>query len=1381
MSCEKLSVFSRMSSRVWLLTKVALMLFFFGCGASHDSSFFNLTLLIMSPNATCASLPLILIILPGVVLPLRRTHEPSFSMDDGDGTTKTCFHWQRNGDTDSDSKDIYVHFSTEVGGSFDITQGNSGSHFTMTQGGDYERQIYRNGDGNTYTVYAVWRVPYDMLGKTLKFTWDVERDGNSRSREKVSGLNDVEIDMPAAATVVHPQVTMSTMSYSEAGKLELPWFMASDKITSLRYQYTDAYGIEVREDLPTKDNSGTIYLDATVPHDNFAIVVSYKDADNYDISNVSSTTQNLAMIHAPVGLTATQLDDGKAKVKVQLDWHVRFPSTDDLAASDFFEVQRSLTGQEADFVTIGTVPVVINAKDPHFAYTDSTIVGALVADHLMSGSSLPNLTYRVRRMITQSWGWDHNCAQRVQTTVSGLHLLRLKNYTATLTDERSYSVRVNWEYANEPNAVWDSRAKLMMVVTMRNNAGELVDTKTYELTDEERSARTKTIDLSRTCVKYDIRMFVDPGTSPLRSWDLPDAMRITSAADWDTFCQRVKDAKGQYDVNAVLCADITTSNYCGADGATYRGTFDGNGHTLTYNKQNYNQQYVGPFYSVGDATIRNLHTAGTITSSQKFVGGITAWSNGNTIIENCQSSVNISSTVNGDATNGGIVAVKTANGQLTITDCLFDGSFTGSNCYANGGFVGWGDGKIVIVNGHFAPSKIETKYDGCRTWARMRDSNNLSVTNSHFTKSYDESSSDLYVIRSKDDWTNFRSEINKAEAKKDVNAVLDADLSLTTSDIIGYKFAYRGTFDGNGHTLNLTFNVEDDQEYIALFNNVKASTTIKNLRLTGTVNGYANVAALVGFCESGCTDLNIDHVRVSANVTSSVTPASGFVAYVNSKDTKINITDCLYDGKLTTNDWNPQDVGCFIDGNSSAIKDLYSWHQTRVYERSSAQCPGNYGMNIWYGLNGKSFSDFYTWSDNDVCLSSHDFKEVPEDCRNITKPDTVLARMNASLPGQWMKDGSGNAVPIISMTSARLQKALGPNWQTVSGTVVPKTATVSVNPSALPDFYHEGTGRIDKVAHAETRQSSVVLTWTVDGGVVDYFRVYRRVEGTTEWGEPIADQIDKMGYEDTTVSPLLKYEYKVVAVADCEGLHTSETGVVKGSCKNTGRVSGYVRMNDGTSVAGIEVEIVPEGHEGNKTTVTTDDNGYFVADELSYYGGQSITYTVTPVSRDNIKLERGSMPVTFDAKSNDEQLPEFIVTSGHRFSGYVMYEGTSIPVKGARFRVDGHDVHNAAGDLVETAYDGSFSFRVLGGTRRIQAVMDGHTFTDGGYYKGSAGHNFTDDVAQIYFYDATKVRLAGRVVGGDDQGSLPLENNLSRNNLGDNLTMVFTLEGDNTS
>ena len=61
------------------------------------------------------------------------------------------------------------------------------------------------------------------------------------------------------------------------------------------------------------------------------------------------------------------------------------------------------------------------------------------------------------------------------------------------------------------------------------------------------------------------------------------------------------------------------------------------------------------------------------------------------------------------------------------------------------------------------------------------------------------------------------------------------------------------------------------------------------------------------------------------------------------------------------------------------------------------------------------------------------------------------------------------------------------------------------------------------------------------------------------------------------------------------------------------------------------------------------------------------------------------------------------------------------------------------------------------------------------------GYDFQGDVEKIYFYDDTKVKLIGRIVGGDTQGRLPLDNNLSRNNLGTGVKMVLTLEGDNTS
>ena len=152
-------------------------------------------------------------------------------------------------------------------------------------------------DGNHYTVNAVWPLPYNILGKTLKFSWDVTRDGHGYSSQKVTGLNDFEITIPQAQDVVYPQVTAATLSYSVAGKIEILWFMASTKIESARYKYYDAAGSLQKVNMTTDANSGTIYQDASVSHKDFHLVINYWDNSNYKIDNVSSTTQDLAMIH----------------------------------------------------------------------------------------------------------------------------------------------------------------------------------------------------------------------------------------------------------------------------------------------------------------------------------------------------------------------------------------------------------------------------------------------------------------------------------------------------------------------------------------------------------------------------------------------------------------------------------------------------------------------------------------------------------------------------------------------------------------------------------------------------------------------------------------------------------------------------------------------------------------------------------------------------------------------------------------------------------------------------------------------------------------------------------------------------------------------------
>ena len=1313
-----------------------------------------------------------------------------------DGQTKTVFHWQRNGDTDSDSKDIWIHFSTEMGGEIDVTQGNSASHFTLTQAsGDMQRLIYRNSDGKTYNVYAVWRLPYDMLGKQLTFKWDVERDGNSRYKENVKGLSDVTITIPKAADVAYPQVTEATMAYSEKGILEIPWFIASTKIQSARYEYTDWKGNLVSKTMPNNMNNGTITLDATEPHNNFRIIVSYKDNSDYLIENIPSKTQNLKMIHAPIGLTAMPLGDHKAKVK--LTWNILHPNTDDLMQVDFFEVQRSLTGKEEDFTTIGTEGFSPNEQS--YSFIDSTLVTAISEGHLKENGTLDSLTYRIRRTATQTWGWDGNpAACSTSCIVDDVHLLSISNYSAKWEDERAYTVRVNWEYGNEHNAVWDERAKITLRATSFNTKGEPVDTAIYVLTADERTKRYKVISLTRPCVKYNIDLLVERGTSPLHTWDEVNSYYypIHTAADWITFRQKVIDANGNYDVNARLYADIETGSSCGTLFSPYRGHFDGNGHTVKADI--HSTEYQALFRYAKGAKIKNLIVTGKVSSTNKFTASIIAGVDGDgNVIENCSSTATINSDISGDATNGGLVAYL-RSGSLTITNCRFGGQFTGANCHSNGGFIGYMNPgtTATLTNCHFAPTEISTKKDNCATYSRYGGNAKLTVINSYCTTVYEPDAAtvkidgvEYMVLRTSNDWDTFRNKVDAAKGNSDVNAIMDADFSTVYSCAMNYPF--RGIFNGNGHTL--TVNIDGgSMSYIAPFRYAK-DCTIKNLTVEGEVKGGLHSAGLVGSFE-GSPTVRLENLFIKNRVRSSYDHIGGVVGHTH--DANIVMEDCKSYGYLVSTAANAYGGAVLGWGHYG------SWTLHRVYEYVSFDGITNQAFSYWYN---PGTTEILAWGYNDkstACVSYHNLNEVKAEYRSISANSSKLVDiMNEDMSGSWELK-SRIAQPVMDvlrvgadndMTTESLIDAFGSSWKSEGNTVVPVVATLNAfdatkSTPTLPDFYHESLGKIDKTLKTDTRQSSVLLTWETDDNPVDYFTVLRRDkgQGDKDW-KVVETNIDTKSYEDKTVSPLVTYEYKVRATNDCEGISYTETDVKEGACKNTGLVEGYVRFNDGTGVDGITVEISPSLEEdrtdpNNTKRVKTDESGYFMADGLSYLGKTSMTYDVAPVSTGNITLERGQYAVTFNDSINHRKVHEFTITNGIPFNAYVMYDGTSIPVKGARFRVNGNLLHDAKGGYVETDFEGRAQFQVIRNTpTTIQTVMENHTFTGGGWYKSENGVTLTDKVGQAYFYDSTLVKVTGRVVGGKDQGDLPLDNNLSHNNLGSDLTMVLTLEGDNTS
>ena len=207
---------------------------------------------------------------------------------------------------------------------------------------------------------------------------------------------------------------------------------------------------------------------------------------------------------------------------------------------------------------------------------------------------------------------------------------------------------------------------------------------------------------------------------------------ISSAEEWYFFAHNVLLGRSYSGKVIKLDNDISVSYMVGdSETNSFQGTFDGDGHTLTFNKSDFTGIYAAPFRYVGSASFRNLHVAGTINTTYQYAGGMIAWIvNGNTVsIQNCLSSVTINSSNN---TNGGFVSRLGDNATLTISGCVFDGSFEGTG-HANGGFVGYcqGGSSATITDCLFAPDHISCDLTSCQTFWRGV---NASIPHCYYTQ-----------------------------------------------------------------------------------------------------------------------------------------------------------------------------------------------------------------------------------------------------------------------------------------------------------------------------------------------------------------------------------------------------------------------------------------------------------------------------------------------------------------------------------------------------------------------------------------------------------------------------------------------------------------------
>ena len=432
-----------------------------------------------------------------------------------------------------------------------------------------------------------------------------------------------------------------------------------------------------------------------------------------------------------------------------------------------------------------------------------------------------------------------------------------------------------------------------------------------------------------------------------------DPYLINSEADWITLCNNVNDGTSTYSGEFFkLMADITVSEEITevatkmvgrGENVNFRGTFDGGGHTLTVNYvDNSVENACAPFRFIRNATIRNLHVAGTINKKDKlFAGGLVGVAYGTCHISNCHSSVEIHGH-NGDCSSGGFIGELGTSkdpDDTYIDNCFFDGRLEGTHANCWGGFIGWVEDEpdAYITNCLFSPAYVGVNDEGNKTFARGSD---IHLTNCYYkhlltdaqgaTKARDMDNETLrmklgeawevyagqvlpimtprsltgegteqspYRIATFDDWHRLATNVALGESYNGKHFLMTHDISVSrvvgTHPSTNIYNAFGGIFDGGGHTL--TLNYTTDAEFCGPFCYTYGAT-IRNLITSGTINtSQKHAGGVVG--RNGTSLLKLSNVTSSMTINSSFRGSAehgGLVGYAISA----NIIGSAFTGSL---------------------------------------------------------------------------------------------------------------------------------------------------------------------------------------------------------------------------------------------------------------------------------------------------------------------------------------------------------------------------------------------------------------------------------------------------------------------------------------------------
>lgn len=706
-------------------------------------------------------------------------------------------------------------------------------------------------------------------------------------------------------------------------------------------------------------------------------------------------------------------------------------------------------------------------------------------------------------------------------------------------------------------------------------------------------------------------------------------------------------------------------------------------------------------------------------------------------------------------------------------------------------------------------------------------------------------------IRNAADWDRCAKAVEMNIRKPNIVLMYDVKLTRDSKMIGDESNPFAGTFYGNGHTLEIDFFNRAD--YTAPFRYVEGAT-IKDLHITGRiVSEYKFMGGLIAcvYNRSG-NPTNIHNCRSSVSIETDYaddTSCGGFIGRHVYGD--LNISYCLFDGRFSftrgssnknhsnggfigwkddTSDrayirnclFAPIEISTGYDNCAtfSRAKDLSSVTLVNCYYTQTYGSETN-GANDCNGVSAKVLAGYL--NDYGVYWEIKDDKVVPVVSEHYQLPVAVWdqrAKLKLRINMHGEKGVESTIVDISNKDDAINQrnftyelsrKCVDYSFDLLQIRGSSPLSIVGYDKDTLvvhvdkfegnnTDYSFKNMNRVENLKW-EKKQSSVVLTWDTSGGDSDFYRVLRRKHTTqedAEWTDTIATNLTLQQYEDISTQIQVNYDYCVQSVLQCEGTHITQDICSNAACETTGKIEGYIRLADGTSMGGQTVICEPVDIPGTSSEykAISDDSGYFVFDKLPiYFGpdgkvqGEYHVSVMTSGSGGKYTGPNEQGIVSFNRNVNWKQEFNFYMDTYFIYSGNVFYETSSIPVPGVSFLLDGKLMHDASNQVITTDTQGAFALSIPRGEHSVQAVKDGHTFANKGYLlnpdaregQDKTRYNFVNNVSSIYIWDSTTVVLRGRVVGGDIEGSRPLGHSLSTNNLGDSLKIVMQLEGDNAS